>query len=125
MNASRMRKDGRNAFCPEDTPEEYFKRVGRNPSLYALRCFKEGWDEEANEYEKSQSVSVEEDSPLSEIKYGHDHVYFCSKNSWECFVLTSHPDDGACLIVERLEDNDLSDDIAYSESCYLTHLRSS
>lgn len=55
----------------------------------------------------------------SQIKYGHDHVYFCSKNSWECFVLTSHPDDGACLIVQRHDGDDISDNIAFSEACNL------
>ena len=59
MNASRARADGRKQFCPEDTPEDYFKRVGRNPSWYYLECFKQGWCEEAAEYEKSHSDSQE------------------------------------------------------------------
>lgn len=54
MNASRTRKDGRQNFCPEDTPEEYFKRTGKNPSLYYRQCFQQGWDEEASQYEAAQ-----------------------------------------------------------------------
>lgn len=53
MNASAMRREGRKNFCPEDTPAEYFKRVGRKPSTYAFMCFSDGWYEEEREYEKS------------------------------------------------------------------------
>tara|TARA_R110002096_G_C14661910_1_gene728324 strand:- start:15408 stop:15803 length:396 start_codon:yes stop_codon:yes gene_type:complete len=53
MNASRMRRDGRKAFCPEDTPEEHLKRVGRNLYGFGLQCFAEGWYEEQRQYEKS------------------------------------------------------------------------
>ena len=61
---------------------------------------------------------------LQDIMYGHDGFYFCSKNKFYCCVITSHPDDGACLIVERMDELDggefdLSGDIRYSEACYL------
>jgi len=54
MNASRARKEGRKQFCPGDKPTDYFERTGRNPSLYELQCFTQGWDEEAAQYEAAQ-----------------------------------------------------------------------
>lgn len=54
MNASRYTRDGRKSFCAEDTPEEHLQRVGRNLYGYPLQCFKNGWAQESQSYEKSQ-----------------------------------------------------------------------
>lgn len=65
---------------------------------------------------------------LEDVIYGHDGFYFCGKNNVYCSVVTSHPDDGACLIIEELEELedgtfDCSDKIYYSEACYLLTLK--
>lgn len=59
---------------------------------------------------------------LEDIKYGRSNVYWCRKNKFYCCVLTSHPDDAAYLIVEELDCADLepTDNLASSESCYLS-----
>jgi len=69
MNASRMRRDGRNAFCPEDTPEEHLARVGRNLYGYGLECFKQGWGEEAQTYETAQAEPMSQEDPEEHVEY--------------------------------------------------------
>lgn len=58
---------------------------------------------------------------LTEVKYGTDHVYFCSRNNIHCYVVTSDPDDGASLIVEQLDNTnyDLTGKVFYTEASNL------
>jgi hypothetical protein len=92
MNASKMRRDGRSAFCPEDTPEEYLSRVGRNLYGYGLDCFKQGWDEEASTYEEQQDSPDEKPVftiylPV-DIEGNVDYEYIS-------YMLTDIPEDGS------------------------------
>lgn len=58
---------------------------------------------------------------LEDIRFNDGTVYWCKENLVPCRVLTTHPIDGACLIVEFLdEDLDITGDIAFSEACMLT-----
>ena len=62
---------------------------------------------------------------LENVKYGYSEVYWCGKNNFYCSVIASHPADGACLIVEKLDPRnelDITNNIAYSEACYLTKM---
>lgn len=54
---------------------------------------------------------------LNELQRGGR--YYESRLKRDVELVTCHPDDGAYLIVELLEDDDLTGEIAYSESCYL------
>lgn len=76
MNASAMRREGRKNFCPEDTPAEYFKRVGRTPSTYAFKCFCDGWYSEEEEYEKSiarnEEIEMAENAKIKKLECSHD-----------------------------------------------------
>lgn len=61
---------------------------------------------------------------LKDVTYGYEGFYFCKKNKIYCAVITSHPDDGATLIVEKMEEQedytfDCSGEIYYSEACHL------
>jgi hypothetical protein len=56
---------------------------------------------------------------LIDVKYC-DEVYFDRKAKLRCKVVANHVWDGACLIVEYLDDDgDISGEIGYTEACFL------
>jgi len=93
MNASRARKEGKEQFCPGDKPMDYFKRVGRTPSLYEAKCFTQGWDEAASEYEESRAVPQE--TIFSEVETVQ-HIY----NTVISFTLEIGNNDDAILFLK-------------------------
>lgn len=57
---------------------------------------------------------------LEDIRFNDGTVYWCKENLVPCHVLTTHPSDGACLIVEFLdEDLDITSSIAFNEASNL------
>jgi len=51
-----------------------------------------------------------------------DTVYIDRYNG-ECVVICSRPDDGACLIIEILEDGEPTNQYVSTEACYLEKIQ--
>jgi hypothetical protein len=61
---------------------------------------------------------------LQDISKDGNREYYCRQNKKKCVIVGGHRDDGACLIAEALdeEDNDLTNELFYTESSFLTPL---
>ena len=59
---------------------------------------------------------------LEDVKFGIDHIYKCRLNDCLCYVVNCDHEDGASLIIEKVDDEDfdLTNEFTQSEACHLT-----
>lgn len=56
---------------------------------------------------------------LNEVKWGWPNFYWDIQHQLKVILVISHPDDGACLIAEVIEDGDITGKLVYTEASNL------